>query len=250
MKTFVNKLLSIFGYRFKKIESEHFLNPHNFSHSLDIFIRYYKINLVLVIGAHDGKFYRSLKKSGYRGKTISYEPSHSNFEKLKNNNKYDQNHKIIKIGFGKKNEKKKLLITRPEGDTNTLSHISKKLIKLNKKKYTSTFEVVDIKNSKNYFSKNINFKKKILLKIDAAGYDFIILKNLRNIVDNFYGIIVDASINETDNLYKVDTPMIKFIKFMNSKKFKLHHINTEKIDTSTGRLIRTELFFVKRSLII
>lgn len=249
MKNLINNFFSLFGYRFKKITSDYFLNPHNFSFSLDIFLRKYKINLVLVIGAHDGKFYRSLVKSNYKGKTISFEPSFSNFKKLKNMNKENNHHKIINIGFGEKNSKQLLTVTRPEGDTNTLSDITTFMRKLNKKKLNKKFELVNIKNPLDYFSKNIGFNKKVLLKIDASGYDFIILKCLKNKIQNFDGVIVDACIDEKDKLYKIDTTINEFIPFMNKNKFKLYHINTEKIDTETGRLVRTELFFVRNNLI-
>ena len=245
-KNFIQKILNKFGYTIKKYDSTHFLNSYNFSYALDQFLKYYKINLVLNIGAHDGKFYRSLLKSNYNNKILSFEPGKKNFNKLKNSNKENINHKLINIGFGNNDCKKKLYITRPEGDTNTLSSVSNFFCKINPLP-KPTYEIVDIKNPYTYFKKYINLKKNILIKIDASGYDFIILKKITKLLPKIMGIIVDASLNKKENFYTIDTDIKKFTKFMEKNNFDLFQINSDQINPSNGKLLRAELFFVRNS---
>ena len=185
-------------------------------------------------------------KSNYNNKILSFEPGKKNFNKLKNSNKENINHKLINIGFGNNDCKKKLYITRPEGDTNTLSSVSKFFCKINPLT-KPTYEIVDIKNPYTYFKKYINLKKNILIKIDASGYDFIILKKITKLLPKIMGIIVDASLNKKENFYTIDTDIKKFTKFMEKNNFDLFQVNSDQINPSNGKLLRAELFFVRNS---
>lgn len=114
-------------------------------------------------------------------KVYSFEPNPILFKVLQSNimlNKLDKNIELFNIGLGDKNENKKYLLT-----TKNLGGSGFFEKNFNSKYHHSEFDLEIIKGD-SFNLKNINF-----LKIDTEGYDFKVIKGLRETIKKCKPII-------------------------------------------------------------
>ena len=151
------------------------------------------LNLVFDIGAHEGEMQFFFLKNFNVKKIISFEASEMNFSKLKKNveinkKKFLQSNILIEnLALGEEKVKKtfKQFI---ESSSSTFSDINinskyfkKKFQLLNKKRDNEFYEETHIQLTPlNDYLENKKIFKIDILKIDTEGYEFEILKGLKN----------------------------------------------------------------------
>lgn len=146
---------------------------------------------VIDIGAHKGETIELFNGAFNINKIYSFEPNVNLFKFLKSIKKYNTNNKIeiFNLGFGDKNEQKKLNIFT-DSSSSTLNDINENSEYFKRKKRFMSFftrdknflvekQTVQIRNLSEFiFEQSIN--KIDILKIDTEGYEYNILKNLNN----------------------------------------------------------------------
>ena len=149
-------------------------------------------NLIIIdIGAHKGETIELFYRAFNINKIFSFEPNLSLYNFLKSIKKYKNNDKIkiFNLGFGDKNEQKTLNVFT-ESSSSTLNEINEKTDYFKrKKKFMSFFGInknflvekqkVQIRNLSEFLSEE-SIDKIDILKIDTEGYEYNILKNLKN----------------------------------------------------------------------
>ena len=148
-------------------------------------------NIIFDIGGHKGESISFFLKNFDVNKIISFEPSPTNFEKLKKNTlQFEKKYKNTQIflenfGIGQKKEKLKLK-QHSESSSSTINdfnvesnYLKRKNKFLNLK--NNFFKEVDINviTLEDYIIKN-DIKKIDLLKIDTEGYEFDVLRGLKD----------------------------------------------------------------------
>ena len=146
---------------------------------------------VLDIGAHKGETIELFHGAFNINKIYSFEPNVNLFKFLKSIKKYNTSNKIeiFNLGFGDKNEQKKLNIFT-DSSSSTLNDINEKTEYFKRKKrFMSYFtrnknflierQTVQIRDLSEFIFKQ-SIKKIDILKIDTEGYEYNILKNLNN----------------------------------------------------------------------
>jgi len=144
---------------------------------------------VLDIGAHKGETIELFYRAFNINKIYSFEPNVNLFKFLKSIKEYRSNKKIkiFNLGFGDKNEKKKLNIFI-DSSSSTLNEINEKTEYFKRKKRFMSFfnrnknffiekQTVQIRNLSEFILEQ-SIHKIDILKIDTEGYEYNILKNL------------------------------------------------------------------------
>ena len=88
-KLFVHKLFGIAGLKISKMGST------DIGELVGSF-KYFEVNVVLDVGANSGQFSKELRKAGYKGRIVCFEPLPSAHLKLSNNFKSDDKTIIYK----------------------------------------------------------------------------------------------------------------------------------------------------------
>ena len=146
---------------------------------------------IIDIGAHKGETIDLFYKNFSIKKIYSFEPNTSLFEILKRKKKFKKdNIEIFNIGFGEKSDVKELNIFK-DTSSSTLNYINentkyfqrkKKLMSLffKDQNFLTERQMVKIYNLSEFMlDKNINHID--ILKIDTEGYEYNILKGLRDV---------------------------------------------------------------------
>ncbi len=170
-----------------------------------------QINCVLDIGSHKGSFIQSLRKMGYKKHIISFEPTLSSYQYLKNNFSNDKNLIFYNIALGDFNGKQMI-------NTMSLSNLNSLLDPID----------IDIQSKANVKVKKLDeimpdiLKKvknpRIFCKIDTQGYDLNVLKGAGEYVNSFKILQSEISIQP---LYKNSPNYIQSFEYFESIGFKV-----------------------------
>ena len=145
---------------------------------------------ILDIGAHKGETINLFNKNLKLNKIYSFEPNINLFKILQAQKKYRNDKiKIFNFGFGEKNEEKELNIFK-DTSSSTLNYINENTNYFKRKKKLMTFflnnknflvekQKVKIRNLSEFISEQ-QIDSIDILKIDTEGYEYSILKGLKD----------------------------------------------------------------------
>ena len=92
MKRHLKRIIRLLGYDVRRLEP---------SRDLISFIHAQSISLVLDVGANTGQFATELRKQGYSGRIVSFEPVRDVFSVLSDNSEHDAKWSVVNVGLGK-----------------------------------------------------------------------------------------------------------------------------------------------------
>ncbi len=95
----IKKIAGYFGYSLIRKRKSPTLESH-----LELILKSQQINLVIDVGANIGQFGKMLRKIGYTGEIVSFEPVDSTFRVLETTASNDVNWKVFKLALSDKNE--------------------------------------------------------------------------------------------------------------------------------------------------
>jgi FkbM family methyltransferase len=175
--TIHKKIAAFFGYEFTRL-SHNLYNNQN-THIFEL-IKRHNIDLVLDVGANIGQFSLDLRKEGYKGKIVSYEPIKECYEHLISI--ADKNWHIENYALGDRESTQEINISNKSVFSSILetSDYGKekfsKSISVVEKQKIQIFKLDDV--LKNSIS-NIE-DKNIFLKLDTQGYDLKVIDGSTN----------------------------------------------------------------------
>lgn len=166
-------------------------NPSLKSHLQNI-LKQYEIDLVLDVGANQGQYGQMLRKLGYKGEIISFEPVKSAYEKLKESTKKDNLWKVFKLGLSDQKGAAQINVFG--------SSVFSSLLKPNefgqnsfKKMERSVAEEIDLDTLDNFLNANHIKNKRIFLKMDTQGHDLNVFLGTKNSIANIVGVQSEIS---------------------------------------------------------
>lgn len=240
-KKIIKNIFKKFGLEIKKY------NPQDdFNFLITRCIKKFQIDCFWDVGANIGQTGESIRKHGYTGNILSFEPQEEAYKKLLKNSFNDRKWKIYeKCGLGQ-NGFKKINISKNSVSSSFLEmenlHIDKnpesKFIKKEEVKIISLSEV---------FNKEKNSFKKNFLKIDTQGYEKEVLDSGENILDNFIGISCEISVQP---LYKNEAKFLDIINYLNTKGFEIYSVHNSYYEIDYGQTFSVDIVFIKKDLFI
>ena len=234
---YLKSLLRNYGYDIVK---------YNYITSSDLrsisLIQHNKVNLILDIGANKGQYTMRLRRAGYKGKIISFEPISSIFTELKNQVKKDIKWKAVNIALGNYDGKIKINISK-NSESNSILNILPRHIKSDPKSVYVGSEEVTIKKLDSIFSKYIDFHDRTFMKLDTQGYEINILEGASKSLENIIGIQIEMSLV---SLYKGDKLFLDVTKYLYNKGFLLMSLEPVFCDSLTGQLLQVDGIFFRK----
>lgn len=198
------------------------------------------INLVFDVGANEGQFGSELRKIGYLGKIISFEPLKNSYEILIKNTLNDQNWDLApRTALGEIIGEIEINVAGNTASSSILemldSHIQAAPLTQN-----TGIEIVPIKTldslSEQYLKKDTN----LFIKIDTQGYEYQVLSGGADTIKNAKLIQLELSLIE---LYKGQKLFVEMIEFLEGKGFCIYGIEPAFVDPNTGRMLQVDVLF-------
>lgn len=241
IKLIIKKLLSFFNYRFykKTIANSSDLQLLKLIDSLSI-------NKVFDIGANEGQFGQSIRKGGYKGQIVSFEPLSDAWIELKNNANNDSNWLIHeRVAIGNSNGEIKINISNNSVSSSVLPMLKQHSSAASDSVYIAE-ETVPIVTFDSIASQYLNNESNIFLKIDTQGFEWEVLEGAKNTLHLVNGVIVELSLVP---LYDGQRLWKDIINKLENEGFTLWALQEVFTDPNTGQSLQFDGIFIKNKLL-
>jgi FkbM family methyltransferase len=201
-------------------------------------IQTHGIDLILDIGANDGQYARELRELGYRGRIVSFEPLSSAFALLQKHAAKDRDWTARHLALGDKAGRATINVAGNSTSSSLLPMLSSHERSAPESKYTTTEEIeVDTLDSVAAGER----ADRLLIKIDAQGYERAILDGGPETVARATGVQLELSLVQ---LYQGGPLLREMLERMERSGFRLMSVEPVHCDRQTGQLLQMDgLFF-------
>ena len=157
------------------------------------------INCVLDVGANRGQYGILLRRIGYRGYILSFEPVRENYETLKVVAAQREPWEVFPYALGADNERRQINITAETVFSSFLTPQEQSQVRFRGNRVTST-EEVDIRRLDRVLEtclKDIS-SPRIYLKLDTQGFDLSVIEGAQSILPKILALQTEVSLH---NIY-------------------------------------------------
>ena len=157
-------------------------------------LRNNKIDMIFDVGANEGQYVKIMRRLGYKGEIISFEPLSASFKKLELNANRDKNWHVKNHALGDENITRTINIAGNSGQSSSFFNMTKTHIDArNKSSYVGTEEVM-IKTIDAIFPEIYNGNN-LFIKIDTQGYEKQVIIGAEHSLEKIKGFQVKGKTN-------------------------------------------------------
>jgi FkbM family methyltransferase len=165
----------------------------NFESHLKNILQQSQFDVVLDVGANKGQFAHAVRKAGFAGQILSFEPVASTFATLQQQSQSDSMWKVFQLALGEVKEQKKINVFDASDFSSLLkpSEFGKETFDQLK---TMREELIEINTLDNFLLENgLSQYKKILLKMDTQGFDLSVFRGAKETLGCICAIVSEVS---------------------------------------------------------
>ncbi len=231
----IKRLLRKAGYDLVRFDVSHSATARRMR-----LLRHYGIDLVLDVGANAGRYARDLRRTGYRGRIVSFEPLSSAYAGLARAAAQDPLWETVNVALGREHTTAQLHVARNSESSSLLEMLPRHVEAAPEAAYTDA-ETVAVRRLDDLFAAYDRASARVLLKIDAQGYERHILDGARQTLGRITGLQLEMSLVP---LYEGETLFRPMIDLLAAQGFALMSIEPGFSDPVSGRLLQMDgLFF-------
>ena len=200
------------------------------------------IDLVLDVGANIGQYGKLIRKDGYTGAILSFEPLEKEHKKLATNSIFDPSWNVYsRCALGERDGTTIIHRSRNSYSSSLLNMLPAHLEAAPQSIYSSDEKVDEVTLDLIYESISEDAER-VFLKIDAQGYEQAILKGAKNSLSKIQGIQLELSVIP---LYENQKKYDYFIRELINLGFSLWSIRPGFYDPKSGRLLQFDGIFFR-----
>jgi len=236
LKRFLIRIINFLGFDIYKKPGKFYTNKLNL-------LDKYQINCILDVGANEGQYAEKLRKYGYSGKIISFEPQLNTFIKLSDKIKNDNNWTAYHFALGAENTVAELNISENTESSSLLEIREIHVETAPAAKYVGK-ETITLKKLDNVYNDLELQTQNVFLKIDTQGFEMEVLKGAEHILDKITGLQLEMSIVP---MYAQEILFDEMIVYLKERNFVLYQMEASLVDERTGRLLQFDGIFFKEN---
>ncbi len=205
-------------------------------------LSYYRIDMILDVGANIGQYARSLRQGGYTGRIVSFEPLADAHLRLLNASRKDRLWTIApRLAIGNTDGETVINVSRNSESSSILGMLDSHLQAAPDSKYIDT-ERVRIARLDTIVNQYIEGSSDILLKIDVQGFEMHVLEGANNLLPKIRGLQIELSLVP---LYEGQVLFSEMLNRIVEMGFELHALAPVFADRKTGRLLQVDGIFFR-----
>lgn len=207
----------------------------------------YQIDVVLDVGANRGQFASELRRMGYKGKIVSFEPISTAFAVLQETAQNDPNWQVHKLALGSQNTEQKIYIADMSVFTSFLKSNDWCEQQFGKSSVGSTEETVTVRRLDEMLHETVSNldKARIYLKMDTQGYDLEVFKGLGGKYDRIFALQSEMSVIA---IYQGMPHLTDSLSFFEAAGFELAGMYPVTQEKSTLAAIEFDCMMVKSQI--
>lgn len=222
----------------------HRFSPETHPDPLFRFLHCYRVERVFDVGANEGQFGSFLRRQGYKGEIISFEPNPEAFERLKRNAAGDDHWQCFNLGFGTAPGIAELNVSEYSAYSSLLGQ-SAALGALDAKARVVRKVRVQIETFDRFIRNHGISASNALLKIDTQGFEKAVLEGAVSALQELRGVQLELSLK---NIYEGQPLIEEMIPCMKQRGYALYAFNAGLSDRNTGELLETDGIFLNLCL--
>ena len=208
-----------------------------------IILKNYNINKIFDIGANKGQYAQKMRKLGFKGKIISFEPLTAAFDILSINSKKDRNWSIHKFALGD-TIKESFINVAGNMDSSSILEMLPSHIKIAPNSKYIGREKITITTFDNIFENYYLTGDNILIKIDTQGFE-------KNIIDGAKKSLAKIALLQLElslaPLYKGEILFFDMIDYLKEKGITLFSIENGFWNKKSGQLLQVDGIFINNT---
>jgi FkbM family methyltransferase len=199
----------------------------------------YGIDTVIDVGANGGQYGMFLRRVGYRGRIISFEPLSSAFAALKQTAADDPSWEINNLGIGDREGDATLNVSDNSESSSLLRMLPSHLESFPGSGYVAT-ETITLTRLDRVLA-GLAPTAGTFVKVDTQGYEMPVIESAGDALARVRGVQLEMSIVP---LYEGERLMPEMVTYMAGKGFRLMSLEPGPGDSRTGQLLQLDgLFF-------
>lgn len=204
----------------------------------------YAIDLIVDVGANTGIFGREVRRSGYDGRIVSFEPLTNAFKTLTKNIKNDNKWRVYNYALGAENGIQQINISANSHSSSILEILDAHTVAERTASYIGK-EEIRICTLDSIFAEVKGAAKEIFLKIDTQGFELNVLNGAIESLKNISTIQLELSLHP---LY-VGQPLYNdLMSFLSSYDYTLIDVEPGFADPKNGVLLQFDGIFRKMNI--
>jgi len=232
----IRSILNPIGYDILKYRTTH---P---AHIVLDHLNLNNIKTVLDVGANAGQYSHELRKAGYKGRIISFEPLSEAFLGLKKKAVRDKNWQTFNFALGETNGTATINVSKHSPSSSLLPMtILHKEAAPGSEYYKE--EQIEVKTLDNIFDTLGIAGDKVFLKVDTQGYEKKVLDGATRSLSSITGIQVELS---SAGLYQGEELYYSICRFVEERNFHLVRIIPGFTHKTTREMLQFDALFFKK----
>lgn len=208
---------------------------------LHTYLRNYSIDCVLDVGANVGQYANEIRKFGYDGQIISFEPLTSAFEELKTRSSNDSHWSVHNYAFGDKDENLEINISKASSTSSFLPILNEGELDNTNITYVSS-ETVPVYRLDTRFDELTAGFNRTYLKIDTQGFEDPVLQGAVESLEKLTGVQIEVSLSK---IYSGEVFIETIIDFMRKHGFTPYWIEQGYKHSASMKLMQADIYFFK-----
>jgi FkbM family methyltransferase len=214
---------------------------HDLKRRLKI-IKNFDINLIFDIGANDGEYSMTMRKFGFKGKIVSFEPLKQAYENLKIKSKNDNNWLINNYALGNDNFKTYINVAGNSVSSSILEMTTSHLKNAPGSEYFGK-EEIEVKTLNSIYNKFYSSSNNLMVKIDTQGYEKFVLDGANELFEKIIVLQLEMALI---TLYKDEYLFKEMLNYLDQIGFQLFYNENGFSNLRTGQLLQVDAIFVNK----
>lgn len=250
MKIHINRLLRPFNIQINRIipvdPEQDFLSHLNEElQARQLFLNYFGVNVLLDVGANTGQYATLMRRIGYMGKIVSFEPLSSAFAGLTKNTLSDENWCCENFALGNAEEKAVIHVSGNSYSSSLLDILPSHIAFDADSDYVSE-ETIQVKRMDDIFSNYCLTGDVVMLKIDTQGFEKNVLEGARQSLKNITLLQLEISI---EPLYDKEILFVEMVNYLQEIGFELFALENGIRNPESGKLLQVDGIFLNKAKI-
>lgn len=205
---------------------------------------YFGITVVYDVGANTGQYGKLLRRLGYRGRIISFEPLPDAFEKLNQVSSKDGSWSAWNVGIGDENGERYLNVSKNSVSSSFQGMLPAHIENSPDSAYVRREKAV-VRTMDAVFHEYHRPGDVSMLKIDTQGFERSVLEGAKGTLAEITAIQMEMSLSQT---YENEPYFLTMIDFLSRYDFKLFSIEPGHSNKRSGQMYQADGIFFKKHL--
>lgn len=207
-------------------------------------LRWQGIDVVIDVGAFDGRYGAALRRAGFTGRIVSFEPLRTSYEQLASVVAEDPLWEARPMALGSTSGRLPLHVTA-EPSCSTLRAMKPRHVEAAPGAAVARMEVVQVERLDDLWRDIVGPESRVYLKIDVQGSELDVLDGVGQYIDAVKLLELELSLVP---LYEDTVGWQEIVRRLDEQRFALRSVERVFDDPATGEMLQIDGIFVREAV--